>query len=269
MCLAVVAWLAHPRWRLVVIANRDEFHDRPAQAMQPWRDAPNILAGRDMRAGGTWLGLRTDGRFALLTNFRDPNNNRDAAPSRGQLVEQFLRGNGAPVNYLQGLAPRAGAYNGFNLLVGDGLILAYGSNKAPSFVQTVNPGVQGLSNALLNTPWPKTQKTVRAVSTLLTSPNGINADALLGVMQDTEPVADKLLPRTGVTLERERLLATPFIRSPSYGTRCTTLALQAHDQTTWVQEDSYDREGRLTDRQRWLSDQGQPWCTFHVWPGSL
>lgn len=269
MCLAVVAWQAHPRWRLVVLANRDEFHDRPAQVMQPWDQSPALLAGRDLKAGGTWLGVRRDGRFALLTNVRNPANNRADAPSRGDLVECFLTHHDAALDHLKSLANHANRYNGFNLILSDGQSMVYGSNQHEPFVNRVPPGIQGLSNALLNTPWPKTQKTVASVTEQLQAARGVDPTGLMAIMQDTEPVDDRQLPQTGVSLARERLLATPFIVSPDYGTRCTTLILQDHDRTTWVQEDSFDPQGTCIARQRWVSQRGGFWQTFERWPGNL
>jgi uncharacterized protein with NRDE domain len=269
MCLAVIAWNTHPRWKLVVVANRDEYHGRPATAMRPWDQMPSVLAGRDIRAGGTWLGVRPDGRFALLTNYRDPTNLKPTAPSRGKLVENFLLEDSEAVPYLNGLSPTQSSYNGFNLLVSDSRCLAYASNRTEPFSQPIASGVYGLSNALLNTPWPKTQKTVNAIRQLLTLQANATPEDFIAVMRDTNPVSDDLLPSTGIGLDRERLLATPFIISPSYGTRCTTLILQDADRCIWVQEDSYNADGALIEQQRWCSADGGPWKPFQVWPGSL
>ena len=269
MCLAVIAWNAHPRWKLVVVANRDEFHGRPATAMQPWAQMPAVLAGRDVQAGGTWLGVRNDGRFALLTNYRDPATVIAAAPSRGKLVENFLIQDRDAKPYLKALSLTRNTYNGFNLLVSDSHSLAYASNKTEPFTRLVTAGVHGLSNALLDTPWPKTQKTVNAVKHLLTPEANAKPEDFSAVMRDTEPVNDELLPHTGIALDRERLLATPFIISPNYGTRCTTLILQDTDQCIWVQEDSYNADGEQFEQQRWCSAAGGPWKPFQVWPGSL
>jgi uncharacterized protein with NRDE domain len=269
MCLAVIACNAHPRWKLVVVANRDEVHNRPTTVMQPWAQMPSVLAGRDNQAGGTWLGIRTDGRFALLTNYRDPANLKSTAPSRGKLVENFLLGHSSPMDYLATLAQTKDAYNGFNLLVSDHSGLAYASNKTETFAQHLPAGVHGLSNALLNTPWPKTQKTASAIKGLLETPTKITPEDFIGVLRNTDPINDELLPHTGIGLERERLLATPFIVSPSYGTRCTTLILRDAEQNTWVQEDSYNANGEPFHQERWRSAKAGPWEPFQGWPGTL
>lgn len=273
MCLAAIAINAHADWPLIVIANRDEFHARPTTRMQPWPDGSGILAGRDLQAGGTWLGLDGQGRLALLTNVRDPRNTKSQAPSRGHLAEAFLRSECQATDYLDNLAPEAQRYNGFNLVVVDIDYSAWhASNYQKPFYSPVAPGVHGLSNALMDTPWPKTHKTAVALSARLSELSAgalIEPDLWCDIMLDTTPVADSLLPDTGLSLMRERLLATPFIVSPDYGTRCTTLVLRHRTGACWAQEDSYNPQGNRVDRVRWQLQPGQPWCTTQVGPGNL
>src|SRR5580692_1239641 len=155
MCLLVMAWRAHPRYRLIVAANRDEFHARPTAPMAVWPDAPDLLAGRDLSAQGTWLAVDRQRRFGIITNFRDAQARRPEAPSRGGLIPGWLRHSPAPAAYLAQLEPAAQGYAGFNLLLNDADSLYYASNRAPRFSAALSPGVYGLSNLLLDTPWPK------------------------------------------------------------------------------------------------------------------
>src|SRR3984885_5094865 len=155
MCLVVMAWRAHPRYRLIVAANRDEFHSRPAAPMAIWKDAPDILAGRDLQALGTWLAVDRQRRFGIVTNFRDAQARRPEAPSRGGLIPDWMRQRTSPATFLQHLEPEASRYAGFNLLLNDAESLYYASNRAPEFSRALAPGVYGLSNLLLDTPWPK------------------------------------------------------------------------------------------------------------------
>jgi len=155
MCLLVLAWQVHPRYRLVVAANRDEFHGRPAAPLARWPAPDEILAGRDLEAGGTWLGLDRERRFGVVTNFRELQRPQPGAPSRGELIPRYLRGRESPEAYFAALAPQAQRYSGFNLLLADGDSLWYGCNRAPTFARALPPGVYGLSNEFLDTPWPK------------------------------------------------------------------------------------------------------------------
>jgi uncharacterized protein with NRDE domain len=228
MCLILLAHDAHPRHRLVVAANRDEFYERPTAPAAWWPDAPEVLAGRDLRGGGTWMGVTRGGRFAAVTNFRDTAPAAPDAPSRGHLVGGFLRGADAPDAYLRALAPRAGEYAGFNLLVGEGEELRYFGNRGGA-ERTLAPGVYGLSNALLDTPWPKVERGKAGLAAALAGGGDIDPEALFGVLWDAEPAPDGRLPDTGVGLERERMLSSPFIRSPEYGTRASTVLLVGRD----------------------------------------
>lgn len=228
MCLILFAHDAHPEYRLVLAANRDEFYARPTAAAHWWADTPGLLAGRDLRSGGTWLGVTRGGRIAALTNVRDPEAERGDAPTRGALVRDFLAGSEAPDVYLRRLAPRAGAYNGFNLLAGDGRhLLYYGSPEGR--VRELSPGVYGLSNHLLDTPWPKVERGRAGLAAVLRDGGGVEPEALFRLLADAEPAADAELPDTGVDRAWERALSSPFISTPEYGTRASAVLLVSRD----------------------------------------
>jgi uncharacterized protein with NRDE domain len=227
MCLILLAHEAHPRYRLVVAANRDEAYARPTVPAAWWADAPGVLAGRDLLGGGTLLGVTRGGRFAAVTNFRESAPPPPDAPSRGHLVGGFLRGAEAPDAYLRALAARAGEYAGFNLLVGDGGELRYFGNRGGE-ARAVDPGIHGLSNALLDTPWHKVDRGRDGLAAALLR-DQVDPEALFRVLWDAEPAPDEHLPDTGVGLERERVLSSPFIRSPEYGTRASTVLLVGRD----------------------------------------
>lgn len=222
MCLLLLAHHAAPRWPLIVAANRDEFRERPTARAAWWDAAPGMLAGRDLRGGGTWMGVTRAGRWAALTNVREMGAPLPDAPSRGELVSAFLRGSASPAAYLAEVSPRAGRYHGFNLLLGDGEQVAYFSNRAADGPRRLAPGVYALSNAALGTAWPKTERGRDTLRRLLDAGDPTPA-ALFGVLADAEPAADALLPDTGVGRERERALSSLFIDTPEYGTRCSTV----------------------------------------------
>jgi uncharacterized protein with NRDE domain len=227
MCLLLFAHDAHPRYRLVVAANRDEWYGRPAAPAHPWADAHGTFAGVDRTAGGTWLGITAAGRFAALTNFRDPRDLRPPSPdepSRGALVRGFLEGDLGPQEHLAALSGTAHRYRGFNLVAVDPGGAAYASNRGGG-TQRVQPGIHGLSNHLLDTPWPKVQRGKAALAALLDGGRDMDIGALLAMMRDETIAPDAELPDTGVGLELERMLSPMFIRAPGYGTRCTTVVL--------------------------------------------
>jgi uncharacterized protein with NRDE domain len=230
MCLIALALDAHPSYRLVMAANRDEFYARPTASAGWWADAPDVLAGRDLREGGTWMGVTRGGRVAAVTNYRDPGFAQLAgAPSRGALVADFLRGSADAESYAHDLAGRAARYNGFNLLVGDEDGLFYLSNRTPG-VRRLQPGVYGLSNALLDTPWPKVVRAKAAMGDALAAAEGDGWDApLWDALADRVIAADDSLPDTGVGAERERQLSAPFIRTDAYGTRVSTILTLTRD----------------------------------------
>lgn len=239
MCLVLLVWRMHPQYPLIVAANRDELHTRPAAPAGWWPDHPQILAGRDLQAAGTWLGLTRTGRFAALTNYRDPEQRRAAAPSRGALVADMLMAGGSVAEGLAYLRDVGDEYNAFNLIFSDGERLGI-FESALRTGRGLGPGVYGLSNHLLDTPWPKVQdgksRLVSALSAMTdTAP-------LLALLRDDRPASDERLPATGISLEWERLLSSAFVRAPDYGTRCSTIIRierpgRAHfDEWTWDSE---------------------------------
>lgn len=224
MCLIVLALHAHPDLPLILAANRDEFHRRPSAAADFWREAPELLAGRDLQGGGTWLGVTRAGRWAAVTNVRNPRDMQPGRRSRGWLVRDFLLGESDPRDFLSGLAVEAEEFPGFNLLLGEGTAAWYFSNRDPRGTRRLAPGVYGLSNALLDTPWPKLRGARADLAELLAAPGRApSAAALFTLLGDESRPPDAELPETGVGLEWERTLAARFIRGAEYGTRCSTL----------------------------------------------
>jgi uncharacterized protein with NRDE domain len=220
MCLVLVVWRVHPLYPCLVAANRDEFHARPTARAEWWPDHPQILAGRDLEAGGTWLGVTRTGRFAALTNYRDPEQRRAAVPSRGALVTSMLESGASVAEGLSHLRAVGGDYNGFNLIFSDGERLGiYESVRGSG--RELGPGIYGLSNHLLDTPWPKVQNAKTRMEAALL---GLTDTApMLDLLRDDRPASDAQLPRTGVSLEWERLLSSAFVRAADYGTRCSTI----------------------------------------------
>ena len=253
MCLILVAWQVHPRFPCVVAANRDEFHGRPTAEADWWTGDAGVLAGRDLQAGGTWLGVTRTGRFAALTNYRDAGASRPEAPSRGALVSDFLRSDSPTARGLKELARRGAQCNPFNMLCSDGDTLgAYESTTGQARV--LEPGLYALSNHLLDTPWPKvTQAKSRLAAALDELPK---AAAMLDLLRDAEPAPDDQLPRTGLSLELERMLSSAFIRGPDYGTRCSTILTQDADGAVSFAEWTWDQAGDLAGMARYHFQRG-------------
>lgn len=224
MCLILLAHEPNPGYRLVLAANRDEFYERPTAPAAFWDDAPDVLAGRDLRSGGTWMGVTRGGRVAAVTNFRGPGERREGAPSRGHLVSAFLENSESPAGYLETLRHHARNYDGFNLLVGDTEGLWWYSNRGEEPRELV-PGVYGLSNHLLDTPWPKVERGKRALRRLLAGREEVAPERVFPILADRTPATDRELPDTGLGTELERLLSAPFIRAQEYGTRSSTVLL--------------------------------------------
>jgi uncharacterized protein with NRDE domain len=241
MCLIVLAWRAHPRYRLIVAANRDEYFTRPSSTAGFWEEPPHVLAGRDLEAGGTWLGITVQGRFAALTNYRNPADKRPLAPSRGALVSDFLAGTVSPLQYLKSVYKRAADYNGFSLLVGDADSLCFFSNRGGP-VTRVKPGVHGLSNHLLDTPWPKITKSKNWLAAHLQAP--LDVQAAFRLLDDRERAPNGELPSTGVSLElEERLSAIRIPAEGGYGTRCSTVLAFGNDGRVEFHERSFREDG--------------------------
>lgn len=264
MCLAVVALDAHPQYRVVIAANRDEFHARPAAAAHWWTSG--MLAGRDLIGGGAWFGVSRSSRWALVTNFREGILRDPDAPSRGELVTGALREQSPPLLCAAAIARDGARYHGFNLLVGELTDLphyssqaggktrkpspdgrstaAYVSNRASGAI-ALSAGIHGLSNHLLETPWPKL---VRSKARLADALDGeaLDTAAVFAMLADREPADDAMLPMTGVSRERERMLSSAFIVSPEYGTRCSTVFALARDGSAHFLERSFDAAGEVT-----------------------
>ena len=247
MCLIALAWRAHPYYSLIVGANRDEWHDRPAAPAAWWEDQPQILAGRDLKAGGTWLGISRSGRFAALTNFRDPADRRSDAPSRGQLVSKFLSCAEAPHDYLLALREEVSRYQGFNLLVGDGAALDYFSSRTRE-IFVVPAGVHALSNHNLNEPWPKVENAKSALEAALLAkmPEEARQMAIYDFLSNDSRAPDATLPDTGVGQEWERILSPALIVTEKYGTRCSTVVTIANSGEVAFEERSRDAGGKVT-----------------------
>ncbi|GGD01848.1 NRDE family protein [Undibacterium terreum] len=231
MCLIVFAWKLLPYTPLVVAGNRDEFYERPTAAASWWDEEPRVYAGKDLQAGGTWMGItRKDGpgspagRFAAITNIRAPSEKRPDAPSRGKLVSNYLHGDMSAAGYVEQIRDGAPAYNGFNLLLGDGENLVWFSNRADGDERNgkpLPPGIYGVSNALLDTPWPKVVRTKAEFASLICQ--RAPEDAYFEMLSNSTQAPDCRLPDTGVSFEMERLLSSAFIESPAYGTRACSL----------------------------------------------
>lgn len=224
MCLIVFAWQVVPGTPLIVAANRDEFYDRPTAPAAWWEDHPNVYAGRDLRGGGTWIGITREGRFAALTNIRSPSEKRSDAPTRGALVANYLTGSAGPQEYLAEIADYSDRFNGFNLLIGDATELIWFSNRKKDDPRNGKPlasGIYGLSNDSLDSPWPKVVRTKAQFASLLCQ--SAPREAFFEMLTDTSRASDCRLPKTGVGMEMERLLSSVMIESPTYGTRTSTV----------------------------------------------
>jgi uncharacterized protein with NRDE domain len=242
MCIILVAHHAHREYPLVIAANRDEAYSRPAAPAAFWPDQPQIFAGRDLELAGTWLALNRNGRVAAVTNFREGSKIARAPRSRGALVSDYLTGAEPPAAYLERVKREASEYGGFILLAGDLDALYWYSNRGPE-PQRIAPGVHGLSNHLLNTPWPKIRRSRQVVQALLHAPEAELAASLFALLADRSPAPDDELPDTGVGLERERALSPVFIAGEHYGTRAATVVLVHRDGEVLFAEKSFGPSG--------------------------
>jgi len=249
-----------PEFSLVVVANRDEFHARPTEPADFWKDTPDILAGRDLQAGGTWLGVTRQGRFSAVTNYRDPSQFEQKRRTRGDLTRNFLLGIHSVLEDLQQPKQEAAQYNDFNLLAGDGTHFYCLESRTDTLIPLA-PGIYGVSNHLLDTPWPKVAagKTQLAAWLAARAAQGAPQDraennpdtlmhlssSLMSILANSTPYPDELLPDTGINPERERLISAAFIRDDVYGTRSTTVLLQRKDASGWFHERRFNSDGSM------------------------
>ncbi len=223
MCLIIFAYNVHPSYKLILAANRDEFYERPSAPADFWGDAPQMLAGRDLKEGGTWLGITREGKFAAITNYRDPASLRTDAQSRGLLVSDFLCGNQNADSYIEKIRAQSGKYNGYNLILyGNDGLYAF-SNHGEK--QKLGAGIYGLSNHLLDTPWPKVLRAKKKIKAIINEKGAALEEALFTILSDRDFPPESKLPATGVDKEWERVLSPIFIKSPNYGTRSSTILL--------------------------------------------
>lgn len=249
MCLIVINWQRDPRYPLIVAANRDEFFARPTAPLSWWADHPGILAGRDLEGGGTWLGITRNGRFAAITNYRDPSSLKHSPPSRGRLVSDFLAGNETPGDYLRRIEASAKACNGFNLLVADTSELWWHSNVNGE-MRPLEPGTHGVSNHLLDTPWPKLVEAKQTFAAAL--PDLPTTDKLFTLLRDETQHPDEVLPSTGVSLELERKLSAIFVKTQGFNTRSSAVLWRSNsgnisfDEQNWLEDGTPGQRVKIT-----------------------
>ncbi|HLT05970.1 MAG TPA: NRDE family protein [Cyclobacteriaceae bacterium] len=233
MCLIAFNWMDHPEYRLILVGNRDEFFDRPSASLHLWTEG--FYAGKDLKGGGTWMGFHPSGRFATLTNYRSAGESMASPISRGHLVKDFLHGEHAPLDYLQQVQQQMHQYEGFNLLVAEGEQMAYLSNYRKE-AEIVAPGIHGISNAFLDSPWPKVVQAVKQLEGAIAG-EALNVEQLLQLLQSKSYAPDELLPATGISLEMERILSAQFIHmGQAYGTVNTTAMLWKHNGEVVIKE---------------------------------
>lgn len=243
MCLIVFAYRQHPKYKLILAANRDEFYERPTSVANWWDDHQTILGGRDLKAKGTWMAVDRKGRFGAVTNYRDLSNIKDKAKSRGDLPVNFLNGSSTPEVYTSGMLKSAGDYNGFNLLTMEEEMVHMSNYE--NTVNVLSPGTYGLSNALLDTNWPKVSLAKRNFESAISQEFDLND--LISVMQNEQVAPDAELPQTGLPVEMERAVSAMCIRTPSYGTCCSTGILIDYEGMVSFVEKSYPVGDRMED----------------------
>lgn len=223
MCLIVFSYKSHPKYDLIFAANRDEFYKRPTREAQFWDEQPHVLAGKDLKAGGTWMGITKNGFLSALTNYRDPSIKKENPPSRGHLVLDYLIEEKDPEAYVKEIDAKADQYNGFNLIAGNLDRLAYYSNQKEGY-KMLGPGIYGLSNHFLDIPWPKVVQTKNELRKMAKQEK-INKEDLFNLLGNDQPADDKDLPDTGIPKEIEKAVSPPFIKMEEYGTRSSTVLL--------------------------------------------
>ena len=242
MCLILLSYKMHPDYRLILAANRDEFYKRPTAPLNYWADHPDVLAGRDLKGNGTWLGVTGTGRIAAITNYREPAAHMENTPSRGILIRNFLTGNTSPERYLKAVSKISQAYNGFNLIAGDPAELYYYSNRGTR-VRQLRPGLYGISNHLIDTAWPKIARGKNLLQGQLSGREEIDIEKIWEILADRSQPPDDELPDTGVGLHWERILSPMFIISPDYGTRSSSVVLIDKSGRVTIQERSFPNTG--------------------------
>lgn len=262
MCLLVLAWRAHPRLRLVVAANRDEFHARPAAPLSPWTAIEGLVGGRDLQANGAWFAVRGKDCVGIVTNFREFGRPRRSAPSRGGLIPSYLAGPAGPGEFLQTLEADAPGYAGFNLLLADQDSLWYASNRADQFARELPPGIYGLSNEFLDTPWPKLVRVRARFEEILRSADLADPDAfaadLFAMLGDRETAPPDALVPGDLTPEWARKLSAPFVLDPGYGTRCSTVLTISGQGERRIIERRFDGEGLPTGQSEHVLNGAEP-----------
>lgn len=221
MCLIAFAWDYHPKYKLILAANRDEFYERPTRAASFWEDNPDIFGGRDLQALGTWMAISKQGKFGALTNYRDIKNIKSDARSRGEIISDYFNSNSSQEGFIKKLHDYAEGYNGFNFISTDFHSMVHYSNYERK-INSISPGIHGLSNALLDTPWPKVDELKTRFEK--TIKEDFDHDKLFELLSDTKTHEDKILPNTGVTPELEKALSAICIETEKYGT-CSSAIL--------------------------------------------
>ena len=249
MCLIIFLYDMHPRYRLILAANRDEDYNRPTAPLCFWDDDPGILAGRDLKHNGMWLGVSRTGRIAAITNFREPGFRMANAPSRGFLVGDFLVSDQSPEHYMEHVKSMGHKFNGFNLFVGNRSELFYYSNRGNS-IQKIKPGLYGVSNRFLDTPWPKVIRGKAGIKKLIDNTNKIDAEDIFDVLKDSACPPDNVLPDTGVGLTWERILSPLFITSKFYGTRSSSIVLMERSDRITFLERTFIPDGAVSREEK-------------------
>jgi uncharacterized protein with NRDE domain len=249
MCLIVFAYRLHPYYPFIAAANRDEYYERPTAPAAFWEDHPRVLAGRDLKESGTWLGMTRQGKFCAITNYRDPSSVKTTAPSRGRLVSDFLTGRDSAASYIQKVTRQGQQYNGFNLICGDRQDLYVYSNRG--ILEKLKPGLYGLSNAYLNTPWPKVVKAKRILTSVIDQQGAQIESKLFNMLNDRKTAPVNRLPDTGVSRDWEKMLSAVFIHSPLYGTRSSTVV-------------RIGRKGRVTFVEKSFNGSPKPWLESRI-----
>lgn len=245
MCLIAFAYHMHPEYNLVLIANRDEFYKRPTRAAQFWTNEAKVelLAGKDLQGGGTWMGITKSGKWGALTNYRDPSWKRESPPTRGAIVPDYLLGNETPTDFITNLKHSAQQFEGFNVLVADKKQLFHYSN-ANNMVSEITSGIHGVSNAVLDTPWPKLEYAKHQLEQCVTQ-NNLTPESLFQILKNEQQAADDDLPKTGIPYELEKIISPVFIQSENYGTRCSSLLYVKKNGSVRFIERRYSTDGKV------------------------